>query len=112
MEAALAILLAIGSGIAGFATGGRVGFAGGALLGSLITTCYVVDAEVRQGTLTLEQAEALGQVFGQQIGEALPGLKQFISGWEVTEETQDGEGEAIGANRFVRGVVQELCNRD
>jgi hypothetical protein len=104
---AITALLALGSGIAGLITGGQLGFMGGSLLGSLLTSFYLVDLGIRQGILTLEQAEALGQEVGKQLNESYPGLRQMLGTWEVTEDVTS-ENEQLGANRFVRGIVREL----
>ncbi|MCU0569489.1 MAG: hypothetical protein MUF49_23305 [Oculatellaceae cyanobacterium Prado106] len=112
MEPALTILLAIGSGIAGLATGAQLGFTGGSLIGSLLTSILLVDTGVRQGILTLEQAEALGQQIGQQIDESFPDFKSILKDWEVTEAEPENQGDELGANRFVRGIVRELQRRN
>jgi hypothetical protein len=112
MEATLVALLAFGSGIAGLVTGGQLGFAGGSLLGSLLVTVNLVDVGVRQGILTLEQADALGQQIGRQIGESFPTVKDILRTWQVTVDVPGDEPvngiEESGANRFVQGIVREL----
>ena len=97
-------LIAVGTGIAGFAVGGGLGLFGGATAGSLaggvvggtVGMCATIDAATELKMLTPEQAEKIGVKLGQNLNIKGEGkLPDF-----------DVNGKTPSCNRLVQGIAQ------
>jgi hypothetical protein len=97
------VLIAVGTGIAGFVTGGGLGLWGGAIaggfaggaIGSGSGACMTVDAATTLGILTPDQAEKIGVKIGQDL---------------KVKDTKIGDfsvqGTTPSCNRLVQGISQ------
>lgn len=103
MKPIYVVLIALGTGFAGFVTGGGLGLWGGAVAGGLTGgfvggatgMCMTVDAATTIGVLSPDQAEKVGIKLGQDLK---------IKGTKI--ENFSVEGSTPSCKRLIQGVIQ------
>ncbi|NJK49222.1 hypothetical protein HC931_14520 [Candidatus Gracilibacteria bacterium] len=103
MKPIYVILIAVGTGIAGFITGGGIGLWGGAVggglaggfIGSATGACMAVDTATTIGVLTPDQAEKVGIKIGQDF--KAKGMKL---------DSLSVAGTTPSCDRMIQGIVK------
>lgn len=101
MKPVFVILIALGTGTAGFVAGGGLGLLGGASaggqIGSVAGMCLVADTATKQGTMTPDQAEKIGIDIGTTLKAQSKGKSSANLSVEGTTES---------CKRLVQGISQ------